>query len=239
MAAKKSRNATKKRAAKKAAGRKHAAKIPTTKKAGTQKAAAKKRATKKSRKAAKKKAASKKSPKASSKKAAPKKPASKKAATKKAAAKKASKKASKKAAPKKAARLSRRKSTALAKTKPTTVDEYIASFDDWRGETLAILATLVRKAAPGATDAIKWSQPVFSSDGPMVFMKAAKAHVTLGFWRGTELEDPKGLLEGSGKRMAHVKLHAGHRVPKTALRAFVKQAARLNREHGDPTKKKS
>jgi len=128
---------------------------------------------------------------------------------------------------------------AQGKTKPASVDAYVASFDDWRGETMAALAALVRETTPNATDAIKWAQPVFSLDGPMIFMKAAKAHVTFGFWRGADLDDPKGLLEGSGKRMAHVKLREGQRIPKTALRALVKQATRLNREHGDPTKKRS
>ncbi len=32
-------------------------------------------------------------------------------------------------------------------------------------------------------------------------------HVNIGFDHGTELEDPEGLLQGTGKRIRHVRLH--------------------------------
>ena len=35
-----------------------------------------------------------------------------------------------------------------------------------------------------------------------------KAHVNIGFMRGTEQADPSGLLEGTGKRLRHVKLRS-------------------------------
>ncbi len=38
------------------------------------------------------------------------------------------------------------------------------------------------------------------------YMRAFKAHVNLGFFQGALLPDPKGLLEGTGKTLRHVKL---------------------------------
>jgi hypothetical protein len=35
------------------------------------------------------------------------------------------------------------------------------------------------------------------------------AHVNVGFFRGAELSDPNGLLQGTGKFMRHVKLRPG------------------------------
>ena len=39
----------------------------------------------------------------------------------------------------------------------------------------------------------------------------------MGFYRGAELPDPAGLLEGTGKDMRHVKLRPGRRVDNAVL----------------------
>ena len=43
-------------------------------------------------------------------------------------------------------------------------------------------------------------------DVPFGYVNSFKNHVNVGFFCGKWLEDPAGLLEGSGKRMRHVKL---------------------------------
>ncbi|MGO9934920.1 MAG: DUF1801 domain-containing protein [Steroidobacteraceae bacterium] len=43
-------------------------------------------------------------------------------------------------------------------------------------------------------------------DAPFGYVNSFKTHVNVGFFFGAALEDPAGLLEGSGKRMRHVKL---------------------------------
>ena len=67
-------------------------------------------------------------------------------------------------------------------------------------------------------------------------MKAFKNAVNFGFWRGVELQDPKGLLQGSGDKMRHIKLSSLDQVQPQVLTDFVKQALALNLEKGDPTK---
>ena len=47
------------------------------------------------------------------------------------------------------------------------------------------------------------------------------AHVNLGFYRGADLPDPAGLLQGSGKRMRHVKLPVGEEEHGAALEALI------------------
>jgi hypothetical protein len=44
-------------------------------------------------------------------------------------------------------------------------------------------------------------------DAPFGYINSFKSHVNVGFFCGADLEDPAGLLEGSGKRMRHVKLY--------------------------------
>jgi hypothetical protein len=43
-------------------------------------------------------------------------------------------------------------------------------------------------------------------DAPFVYVNVFRAHANVGFFHGAELVDPTGLLEGSGKRMRHVKV---------------------------------
>ena len=51
-----------------------------------------------------------------------------------------------------------------------------------------------------------------------------KGHVNVGFFNGTALDDPTRLLEGSGKRMRHVKLRPGVDSNAAALRALIDAA---------------
>lgn len=62
-----------------------------------------------------------------------------------------------------------------------------------------------------------------------------KAGVNLGFYRGAELSDPKGLLEGTGKLHRHVKLRASADLTQEALRPLFKAAlaAWKRRARGD------
>ena len=46
-------------------------------------------------------------------------------------------------------------------------------------------------------------------------------HVNLGFYAGATLDDPAGLLEGSGKQLRHVKLYALADARRPALRALI------------------
>ena len=54
-------------------------------------------------------------------------------------------------------------------------------------------------------------------DAPFGYVNVFKAHMNVGFFYGAELEDPTGLLEGSGKRIRHVKLKPGIAVDSAAL----------------------
>jgi Domain of unknown function (DU1801) len=49
-------------------------------------------------------------------------------------------------------------------------------------------------------------------------------HVNLMFPRGVDLKDPKGLLEGSGKAMRHVKIHAPADADRPGVRQLIAQA---------------
>jgi hypothetical protein len=117
-----------------------------------------------------------------------------------------------------------------------TVEGYISGLPDWQAEIVTAVRKIILEAAPGTKESIKWAQPVFEIGGPFAYMKAFKNAVNFGFWRGADLEDPKGLLQGSGDKMRHVKLTSLDQVQPQVFTNFVKQALALNLEKGDPTK---
>ena len=61
-------------------------------------------------------------------------------------------------------------------------------------------------------------------DAAFAYVDAFTAHVNVGFFQGAELDDPAGLLEGSGKFMRHVKIKPGRPANETALRALIELA---------------
>ena len=74
--------------------------------------------------------------------------------------------------------------------------------------------------------------PFYSKDGMLCFIMVAKKHVNLGFVRGSDLRDPKKLLQaGSSKTMRALKLSSPKEIPAAAVKAFVKQAAKLNAQY--------
>lgn len=61
-------------------------------------------------------------------------------------------------------------------------------------------------------------------DAAFAYVNIFKAHVNVGFYHGAELTDPKRLLEGSGKRMRHVKTRPGHPIDAQALSDLIDEA---------------
>lgn len=62
------------------------------------------------------------------------------------------------------------------------------------------------------------------TDAAFAYVNVFKAHVNVGFFRGAELPDDAGLLEGTGKYMRHVKLRPGVDVDAAALENLIKIA---------------
>lgn len=58
------------------------------------------------------------------------------------------------------------------------------------------------------------------------YVNAFTAHVNVGFFRGGELADPKGLLEGTGRVMRHVKVSPDRQVDADALTKLIEAAYR-------------
>lgn len=58
------------------------------------------------------------------------------------------------------------------------------------------------------------------------WVSAFTKHVALGFNYGSELPDPDGILEGSGKLMRHVKIKTNDDLKNPAITAMLRKAVR-------------
>lgn len=62
-----------------------------------------------------------------------------------------------------------------------------------------------------------------------VYVMPLKGYVNLGFYYGTSLADPHGLLEGTGKNLRHVKIRDTATVARTEIRALIEESIRERR----------
>lgn len=108
------------------------------------------------------------------------------------------------------------------------MDAFVADQEGVLGELAGLLVDLVRKTVPSAEERIHHGAPWFRVDGTWLGYVAVHArHVNLGFRYGALLDDPDGLLEGTGKQMRHVKVSDPDDVPVDALAGLIERAAKL------------
>jgi hypothetical protein len=119
------------------------------------------------------------------------------------------------------------------------IDENLAALDDWRGETLRRMRTLIKEADPDVVEEIKWVKPsnpagvpTWTHDGIICTGEVYKAYVKLTFMRGASLDDPTGVFNagfGGGTRRA-IDIKEGDKVDAKAFKALVKEAVARNVE---------
>jgi uncharacterized protein YdhG (YjbR/CyaY superfamily) len=66
----------------------------------------------------------------------------------------------------------------MPNTKPTTVAEYIQAAPKEAQQKLRELRAILRKAAPNATETLKWGSPVFEEKRILFAYAAFKSHLT-------------------------------------------------------------
>jgi hypothetical protein len=121
------------------------------------------------------------------------------------------------------------------------ISQRIVELGDWRGETLARMRQLIRKADPDVVEEWKWSNPVWSHDGILCTGESYKQVVKLTFARGALLKDPARLFNSSldGNTRRAIDIREGETVDASAFTALVRQAVALNRVGKSKPAKKS
>lgn len=98
-----------------------------------------------------------------------------------------------------------------------------------RGDELGIIARywfgVMRDSGNDVRELLHDGHPTACvCDAAFAYVNAFKAHVNVGFFRGVELADPDGLLEGTGKCMRHVKVRPEGEVDSAALVILINTA---------------
>ena len=105
------------------------------------------------------------------------------------------------------------------------VDAWFKARDGELGAIALAWFTQLRRCGPDVRELIHDGCPVACvGDAAFAYVNVFAAHVNVGFYFGAQLDDPAGLLEGSGKRMRHVKLRPGVEPDATALGRLIEDA---------------
>ena len=63
-----------------------------------------------------------------------------------------------------------------------------------------------------------------------VYVAPKRDYVNLGFWHGVDLPDPEALLEGTGKKMRHIKVRSVEEAQTSAVRDLIAAALAERRD---------
>lgn len=101
------------------------------------------------------------------------------------------------------------------------VTDYIGKAPKEQQEIMNTIRSLVHESVENVAEEFKWGRPVFRLKKDFTYLQANKNHVNLGFYIGFQkLDDPKGLLEGTGKTMRHIKLRTVEDIDSEVLKEW-------------------
>jgi hypothetical protein len=117
------------------------------------------------------------------------------------------------------------------------VDKSIAAVVGWRGETLALVRSLIHEADPDVVEDMKWKKPtnpagipVWSHDGVICTGETYKDKVKFTFFNGAALNDPAGLFNAGfgGNTRRAIDFREGEKINKIALKTLIRAAVTFN-----------
>lgn len=118
------------------------------------------------------------------------------------------------------------------------IDARLEDLDDWRGDMLSRIRTLIKEADADVVEGVKWRKPsnsmlgvpVWSHDGIICTGETYRDKVKLTFAKGASLDDPSGLfnssLQGSTRRA--IDIYEDDELDEEALKAMIRAAVAFN-----------
>ncbi|MEM7331660.1 MAG: DUF1801 domain-containing protein [Chloroflexota bacterium] len=119
----------------------------------------------------------------------------------------------------------------MSETKFGTFEELVAMTPEELKPIIIKLRELVLAVDPNSTEVIRLGDraatfgvgPKKMSEG-YVYVMPHKKWINLGFYKGALLPDPASLMEGTGKKLRHIKMRALDEISNPAIRTLVEQA---------------
>jgi hypothetical protein len=106
-----------------------------------------------------------------------------------------------------------------------TFDLYLADQPPRNKTIIRALRAFVKRAAPKLQESVKWGNGCWVlGKEPVAYVYSDEGYVQFGFFRGSSLADPKGLLSGKGQYVRHVKVRKTSDIDEASFRALLRQA---------------
>ena len=106
-------------------------------------------------------------------------------------------------------------------------EQYLADQVPRNQTVIRALRKFVKRVAPELEESVKWGNGCWvRGKAPVAYVFSAADYVQFGFFRGSALKDPKGLLEGEGKYVRHIKVFKRSDLDESAFGALLRQAAK-------------
>lgn len=119
-----------------------------------------------------------------------------------------------------------RKSASRKMKAYATFDLYLADQSAKNQKIIRALRKFVKRVAPELQEFVKWGNGCWvKGKAPISYVYSAPDYVQFGFIQGASLEDPRGLLEGNGQYVRHVKVRTVKDIDEKAFAALLRQAA--------------
>lgn len=119
----------------------------------------------------------------------------------------------------------------MTNTKFGTFAELLQLTEDSQKETAVRLREIILSIDPNACEVVRLGEraatygvgPKKMSDG-YSYILPHNSWVNLGFFRGVDLLDPDGLLEGTGKKLRHIKIRSLEDAENPMIHALIEAA---------------
>ena len=106
-------------------------------------------------------------------------------------------------------------------------DDYLAGQSPRNRSVIRALRTFVKRIAPRLQESVKWGNGCWvHGKVPVAYVYSAPDYVQLGFFAGSALKDPRGLLRGEGKFVRHLKVRTRADIDERAFAALLRQAVK-------------
>jgi uncharacterized protein YdhG (YjbR/CyaY superfamily) len=124
----------------------------------------------------------------------------------------------------------------MPKTKPQTIDDYLAALSDDKRAALEKLRKTIKAAAPKAEEGISYGIPAFRLNGMLVGFGATANHCSFFLMNGATVEDFQDELKEYDTSKGAIRFPADKPLPSTLVRKLVKARLAENTERGKKSK---
>ena len=108
--------------------------------------------------------------------------------------------------------------------------DFLSRLPDEKRKLAEMVRRTVLRADERIEETIKWGNLSFVKNKKniaFVYTYDKAPYINFGFLKATSLKDPKGLFQGTGKGMRHVKIYSEKDIDRKQYTAWVKEAVQL------------